>query len=332
MDNVDCRYGWGDHEPVVVASTDGMSRDEWLDLRRSGLGGSDAAPVLGLSRWKSPWEVYQDKKGRLPEVEPTEAMEWGVKLEQIVAEEFTLRTGLEARYEPVLLAHPDHPWMLANVDRFVGDDAILECKTSNARSGADWEEGPPFEAALQANHYLAVTGRQRAYVACLVGGNRFKWFALERDDDLIDMIIEQERAFWEDHIVADVAPEITERATDSAALGRMFQGGVEDPVLLPPGAAELLDERRKLKQYEKTLTEDLTRVENQIKEMLGDHEVGVDADGQVAVTWKRVTTTRFDLDAFRAEHPELVKKYMKPSTSRRFSQPAGKRQRTKAGI
>lgn len=321
METLERRYGFGDFEPVVVAHTAGMGRDEWLEHRTKGIGGSDAAPIAGLSRWCSPWEVFQDKTGRLPDKETTEQMEWGNKLEAVVGDEFALRTGLDVRHEPVLLAHPEYPWMLANVDRFVGDDAILECKTTDARRVQEWDDGPPFEAALQSNHYLAVTGRRRAYVACLIGGNKFAWHPLERDEELIEQIIELERDFWENHVLTDTAPDITERRTDREALSRMFKGVSESQTLLPPKAVDLLDERRRLKAAGKVITEDVTRLENQIKEMLGDNEIGLDAEGNVIVTWKRSAPMRLQQDEFKTNHPDLAAKYTRACPERRFYQP-----------
>ena len=153
---------------IVLADTEGMSRDEWLAHRRQGIGGSDVSALVGLSQWATPLSVWLEKTGvYVPEDSPSEAMEWGTLLEPVVADEFSRRSGIPTEPYRHLPAHPEHPWMLANVDRLIPDDpiegvhvaGIYEGKTTSPWQRKEWADGRvPDHAALQTHHYLAVTG------------------------------------------------------------------------------------------------------------------------------------------------------------------------------
>src|SRR5690554_2691682 len=168
---------------VIAANTLDMTREQWLEERRKGIGGSDAAAIAGLSRYRSPIQVYMDKLGLIEPPEENEAMYWGRKLEDIVAEEFSIRTGLKVRRRNAILQHPEYPFMLANVDRLiVGKNEGLECKTTSAYRADEWkDDGIPWEYAIQCYHYMAVTGYKAWWIAALIGGNQFIYKRIERD-------------------------------------------------------------------------------------------------------------------------------------------------------
>ena len=180
----------------VLATTENMPYADWLELRKQGIGGSDASVVCGISRYKSPVELWMNKTGQLPDQEAGEAAYWGTQLEPFVRAEFTKRTGIEVRTVNQLLQSEEHPFMLANLDGIcevpdVGT-CIFEAKTASAYKAGEWEDTIPDEYALQLAHYLAVTGYAGAYIAVLIGGNSFKWKFVERDEELISMLIELE--------------------------------------------------------------------------------------------------------------------------------------------
>jgi len=195
---------------VALARTDAISRAEWLALRRKGIGGSDAAKVLGLSRWGGPLTVYLDKTGILPpdDGEPSEAAYWGTALEDVVAREFARRTGLRVRRRNALCCHPDHPRMIANVDReIVGANKGLECKTVSAYKADEWRgDEVPDAYYLQCQHYMAVMGWESCFIAALIGGQRFVAKEIPRNDEEIRALIEAEMRFWAEHVEAGVPP------------------------------------------------------------------------------------------------------------------------------
>ncbi len=157
-------------------------RQEWLEKRRTGIGGSDIGAILGLSRYKGQLEVYCQKTGELPEQQTNELMFWGITNEDVVAREWARRLGKKVHRVNQTFQHPDHPWLIANIDRkVVGEQAILEVKTSHALNERRWDEdGIPLYYQAQVQHYLLVTGYTKAYLACLFGGNRLRSWELPR--------------------------------------------------------------------------------------------------------------------------------------------------------
>jgi len=196
--------------PNVLTSTKGMSRNDWLKQRRKGIGGSDAAKVLGISKWGGPLSVYMEKKGLYTPDEPGEAAYWGTVLEDVVAREFEKQSGLKVRRENKIFQHAEYPWMLANVDRrIVGANKGLECKTTSNFMGDEWKDDElPDAYYVQIQHYIAVMGWESCFVAVLIGGQRFVWKECVRNDSLILTIVEKEREFWLDHFEKDVPPSI----------------------------------------------------------------------------------------------------------------------------
>ncbi|HHW14817.1 MAG TPA: YqaJ viral recombinase family protein, partial [Firmicutes bacterium] len=138
-----------------------MAREAWLAERRRGIGGSDAAAIAGLSKWRSPMAVWLEKTGQVEPEEPGEAALWGTKLEDVVARHFAEATGFKVQRCNAILQHPERPWMLANIDRYVLDPArgrgLLEVKTTNAWNHDASEDKAPDHYLIQVHHYLAVT-------------------------------------------------------------------------------------------------------------------------------------------------------------------------------
>lgn len=303
----------------VLISTKNMERDEWLEWRRKGIGGSDAAAIAGLSRYKSPLAVWLEKTGQIEPEEPGEAAYWGTILEDIVAQEFAKRTGMKVRRRNAILKHPQHEWMIANVDRMlVGASEGLECKTTSAFSAKEWEgDEVPTPYIIQVQHYMAVTGAKAWWLAVLIGGQRFVHKRIERDDELIQQLIEIERDFWENHVVPCVPPEMDGSTASTELLKRMYPEGKPNTINLPSEAGELIETLDLLNEELKALEIRKAECENRLKAMLGENEVG--RFGERLVTWKNIVTNRFDSKAFAKDHPELYEKYLKKSQYRRFS-------------
>lgn len=176
----------------VFAKTKDMPKAEWLRLRRNGIGGSDAAAIMGLSPWRTAMDVWLEKTGEFTEDESqdNEKMYWGTALEDVVAREFMTRTGLKVRRRNAILQHRKHHFMIANVDRLViGHKAGLECKTTGQYSADDWTMGVPDYYIPQVQHYMAVTGYDTWYVAVLIGGQEYKHYEVPRDDGFIREVL-----------------------------------------------------------------------------------------------------------------------------------------------
>ena len=278
----------------ILASTENMAYEDWLEYRKHGIGGSDASVVCGISRYKSPVELWMEKTDQLPSQEAGEAAYWGSQLEALVRAEFTKRTGIEVNQIKQLLQSGEHPFMLANLDGIcevpdVGT-CIFEAKTASAFKADEWEDTIPDEYQLQVQHYMAVTGCAGAYIAVLIGGNAFRWKFIERDEELISMLIELESAFW--NHVQDVTPPPLDGSEASAKfLSERFPNSVpKSQIELPDTAAELLAQYNKACEQLEAVTERKQKAENLLKEMLGENEIGT--SGERIITWKSISQPR----------------------------------------
>ena len=183
-----------------------MSHEEWLALRKTGLGGSDAGAVCGLNPYSSPMKVFRDKTTEETEEPDSEAVRIGHDLEQYVAERFMEATGLKVRKSNFMYRSREHPFMIADVDRLVvGEDAGLECKTASAYNADKWKDGNiPLHYMMQCYHYMAVTGKRAWYIAAVILGQGFVWHKLTWADRLIQRLVEAEGNFWNGYVAAGI--------------------------------------------------------------------------------------------------------------------------------
>lgn len=213
-----------------LVSTKELPREDWLAIRKQGIGSSDAAAAVGLNPYKSQLELWLEKTGRdagMPKADPRDEespMYWGNVLEPIVAWHYSKRTKNKVRRINAVLQHSELPWMLANIDREVigADDVqILECKTAGINGARLWKEGVPEYVQLQVMHQLAVTGKQAADVAVLLGGQTLEIHRIERDVQMIARLIELERQFWH-YVESDTPPPADGTASAEAALRCLY--------------------------------------------------------------------------------------------------------------
>ena len=305
----------------ILASTADLPYEDWLEYRKQGIGGSDASVVCGINRYKSPVELWMEKTNQLPYQEAGEAAYWGTQLEAIVRSEFTKRTGIEVETVKQLLQSADNPFMLANVDGVCEHPdfgtCIFEAKTATAYKTGEWEDAVPDEYALQIQHYMAVTGCKAAYIAVLIGGNTFKWKLVERDDELISMLIPFEAVFWQ-HVQNLTPPPLDGSEASKQFLSERFPNSVpQSQIALPPSAAELLAQYDEACEQLDIATERKQKAENLLKQMLGENESGT--VGDKIITWKSVSQERLDSKTLKAEHPTLYQKYTNKISYRRFT-------------
>lgn len=305
----------------VLASTKDMPYADWVEYRKKGIGGSDASVVCGISRYKSPVELWLDKTNQLPYEEAGEAAYWGTQLEALVRAEFTKRTGIEVQLVRQFLQSEEHPFMLANLDGICEHPdygpCVFEAKTASAYKTGEWEDTIPDEYQLQIQHYMAVTGYRAAYVAVLIGGNTFRWKLVERDEELIDMLISFESAFWR-HVQSMTPPPPDGSDASAKFLAERFPNSVpKSQITLPSTAGRLLEQYDEACEQLDAATERKQKVENLLKQMMGENEIGTTA-GRI-ITWKSVSQERLDSKTLKAEHPTLYNKYANKISYRRFS-------------
>lgn len=271
-----------------MVDTRNLERDEWLEWRRKGIGGSDVAAICGMSRYTSPVTVYLDKIGELPPKEDNPRMKAGRILEPVIADWFQEETGYKVMKRNAMFQHRKYPFMLANIDRWVaGENAGLEIKNTGEYSRNDWFEGNeeiiPTEYQLQANHYMAVTGAERWFVAVLIGGWDFQWRVIYRNETIIKSLIEIESNFWNNHVLAKVPPPFT--AQDTENLSVMYPESqpthIEISEVYYELVKELLDSKKALDKA-KVRHED---ARNKVKGLMGENELAY-WQGEKFVSWK----------------------------------------------
>lgn len=304
----------------AIVSTENLPYEDWLEYRKNGIGGSDASVVCDVNRYKSQVELWLEKTNRLAPQEAGEPAYWGTQLENLVRSEFTKRTGIEVKPVKQILQSEEHPFMQANLDGVCTDpnygDCIFEAKTASAFKASEWENSIPDEYMLQIQHYMAVTGFKAAYIAVLIGGNTFRWRLVERDEELIAMLIQLESEFW-DCVKNDTPPSLDGSEATAKFLAEKFTESKKAQIDLPDGAVELIQKYETASEQLSAITEQKRLVENLLKEMLGENEVGI--IGKNVVTWKSISQERLDSKALKSENPEIYRKYATTTNYRRFS-------------
>lgn len=304
----------------VMISTSSLNHQEWLAQRNKGIGGSDIAAICGLNHWRSPMDVYLEKTGEASEQDENEAMYWGNVLEEVVAQEFFKRTGMKVRRRNAILQHAEFPFMLANVDRLIiGHKEGLECKTTSEYKKTAWtEDAIPDAYFLQCQWYMGVTGYQAWWIAVLIGGNKFVYQKIERDEELIQQLISIGKDFWENHVMKQIPPEWDGSEASQKLLSKMYPNSKPNASIeLPTDTAEFIEKLDEVKSSIKELESLKNTYENKVKSYLGENEIGFIRDKKV--TWKSYVTNRFDTKRFKSDYPDLYEKYINESSSRRFS-------------
>ena len=207
---------------VVLQSA---SRSRWLARRRRGITATDAAALLGYHPWRTPLAIWLDKVSP-DEDEPTFAMLRGRALEPVLADEYAARSGAIVERPPLLVAHPDHPLLLASLDRLAHDEhgtRVLEVKTEHDRDRARewWDGATPDYYAAQVLWQLAVTGMDEGVIFADVLG-RFETRLIHRDPDWEADAIPRLLDWWDRHVLAHEPPPL-DPYRDYVLLSRVWQ-------------------------------------------------------------------------------------------------------------
>ena len=252
---------------------------EAKEARKQYIGGSDAAAILGISRYKTPLQVWAIKTGEIvpPDIDDVVAVKLGKKLEQTVAEFFEDATGKKLARVNNTIYHPDYPFLAANIDRrVIGEEAGFEAKTTNQFKQSEWEkEEIPVEYLIQCIHCMAVTGWPVWYIAVLIGNQKFLWKKIERQNKVIDDLVKKEVAFWNNFVVPKIMPmQIT--SEDSSILYVLFPHAAEESVIeLGDDASKICESLDSMKADYNVLEKEIDAQENTLKAMLKTYETGV---------------------------------------------------------
>jgi len=313
-----------------------LSEADWHEWRRKGIGGSDLAAIMGLSPWATARDIFRKKKGIKGALDDEADREnWVAKkvghlLEPLVAEIFAHQTGFVPFEVRKMFAHPDYPYMLANVDFFFtlpdGRTAILECKTSNSHAKEKWDDDAvPLNYELQCRHYMAVMDVDVVFIACLYGNNEndFVWRRIERDMDFEADIIAAEKDFWTNYVLPGIEPPYTENGdlvlrSIRNHFGRadVSAGEVELPVHMADSLSEYLSAKAQKSVAEKTvavLKEKMEKAQAVFVEGLGTSCKAVcrAGDEEFIITYNPVMMDEVDKDGLKANHPDVYDKYIK---------------------
>lgn len=283
--------------------------------RRKYIGGSDIAAVMGMSRWKTPLKLWLEKTGDCEPVDlsKVEAVQLGSELEEFVAQKFSKETGKQVRKQSKMYVHKDYPFMAAHVDRLItGTDEILECKTCGSHKKDEWEgEEIPQEYVLQVIWYLGITGKKKAYIAVLIGGQSFKYKMIEFDKELFETMAAMAKDFW-NCVQTKTPPALT--PDDNTLLSEIFAKPNEE-IIENQDIEEKVTKLQQVKDDISALETEQKMLEAEIKNVIGDH-FGV-LTQKFKVTWGKYEKTSVNTNLLKTDG--LYDKYSQKTSYRKLN-------------
>lgn len=294
-------------------------REKWLELRRQGIGGSDAGVVVGVNPWKNRFQLWMEKTGQAGESELTEEqaerMEWGNRMEPVIADWFEAKTGKKLRRCGMIRSN-EHPFMFADVDRLVvGENAIVEIKTTSAFNKDEWEgDKLPDSYYCQIQHYMAVGGYDMCYVVCLLGGQQAVIREVARNEEDIAVLIEEEGKFWNDFVVTKAIPEVDASEGCKKLLEKLYPGGEKEALQMGGEWEAVCQEIEQMQDQIKQLNSFIDEKKNKLRLQLGNYENG--ECGDYKISFGKITRKSFDSKGFAVDYPDLVNTYTRTSEFR----------------
>lgn len=297
-----------------------MLTDTQKIQRRLGIGGSDAAAICGLSKYKTPLQVYYEKVDHSYEVPENDAMYWGNAHESTVAKEYSKRTGKELIFPKQTFIHNDFDFIRGNIDgKIKGESALLECKTTESYDLSEWGEPGtdefPTEYILQCAHYSMITRADYVDLAVLIGLSDFRIYRYTRNEKIERNLLEQEKTFWEEHVLKKVPPE---PITLEDVSMRWKQHKENDYAMANDAIEYKIESLKIIKQQIKDAELRKEEIELFIKTFIKDSEGLKNEDGKVLATWKTQEANRLDTNLLKIEQVDIFKQYTKKSSSRVF--------------
>lgn len=332
------------YTPNVIVETTGLTEEEWLNYRKRGIGGSDAAVVLGLSPFRTARDLFYDKIGEelaIKEEDNWVAKKYGHLLEDLVAEIFAFKTGLRVYKINKMFSHPLHPFMLADIDYFVEmpdkSTSILECKTTGHHSKDKWDDGAvPINYEMQGRHYMSVMNLNKVFYACLYGNNEndFIYRYIDRDLDYEADLIEQEQYFWEEYVLPKIEPPYTEDGDLVLKSIRRYHGEADKKagsLKLDRSFVPNIEQFLKLREEKLALDHKAAAIEEQMKKLYAPivDKMGIACTAlcqagktEYTVTYSptyRTTINKENLSKLQLSHPLVYDQYVTTSECRKFS-------------
>lgn len=299
------------------------NKEEWLKERKTYIGGSDLGSILGINNFRTELDVYFEKTSEgVAEESTNPPAYWGTVLEDVVAQEYSRRTGFKIEKPAGLIRHSEYPFIACNLDYWVidneGNSHILECKTANQAKVTCWgEEGSnqiPESYLYQVAYYAAITGATRVDIAVLIGGQDFRIYRYDKDEIMESKLIRAAKKFWNNYVLAGVPPK--PRTQEDTAKLYPKANGLEvraDDIVLTK--VQVLQD---LKAREKTLAEEIKELQLHIKNYMQDGELLVGEEGECYVTWKNSKgRTSLDTNKLKGKYSDIYQECLKVSDGHR---------------
>jgi len=293
-----------------------MDRGLWLQSRKAGIGGSDAPAIMGLSAYKTPLQVFMEKRGEVDNsFYDNDVLEWGRRLEPVIRQKYCDITGLEVAVPQEIIRHPDHDFIIGTPDG-LAVDRVVEIKTANSMDG--WgEEGTdqiPLNYLVQVQHYMMITGLPVADIAVLFPFANFKIYSAVADLELHALMVAKEFDFWHNNVLQGVAPDPV--SSEDARI--MFPKSTAGIITGGPEMVELHARLKALKEQEKDIEAQIEQAKTEVMAFIGEKDTVADRDGRQLFTWKSTKPgEKFEKDKFKAEMPEVYRKYITTSAPQR---------------
>lgn len=301
-----------------LINTKEISHEQWLELRRKSLGGSDSAICVNMNPYGSLLSLYADKMGLSKSKDDNEAMRIGRDLEQYVAERFMEQTGKKVRNDAFMYLDDEYDFISANIDRkVVGENAGLEAKTMGSFNGYNFENGDvPSHYYVQCQHYCMVLGLDLMYLAILVLQRGLYVIEIKRDDDFIKSLREAEISFWKTYVEPGKMPDADGSEAAWETLKEIYPDTVPESEISIAGLDRLVTDYKAMNDLACEYDEKAEEIKSRICQKLGKNEIGNGIE--YGVSWKKQSRTYFDSSRFKSDYPELWKKYQNPRSYRVF--------------
>lgn len=294
---------------------------DFLSIRQTGIGGSDIGAILGVSRFKSVLDIYESKVNPIEEVEHNELFYWGHKLEDVIIDRFVEETGFGnvVRHPPVMRDKYNH-WALAHADALIQNDnnetvGILEIKTASAFNSKAWStddgDSIPIEYSAQVQWYMGIYGVDVAYVAVLIGGNKYRQYKIVADKELFNLMLSRAAEFWRNHVLKNIPPE----PKNSKEIERLFKIDDGQSVEASTAVVVAYNDLKELKLKEKMLKEEIENLEFFLKKSIGTN-AQMNLNGECLYSWRTSIRNSFNTRAFKEAYPDLHKQFTKPTEIR----------------
>lgn len=294
-----------------------MLTESQLKDRKTGIGGSDAAAVCGMSKWKTPVDIFIDKTSEdVGEGINNRFTYWGSRLESVLIEEYIKQSGINVKTDNPVIRHPKNNFMLANIDGMAEDGAIIECKTASFSDG--WGDAGtdeiPDEYLIQCAHYAVIYDAPRVDIAVLIGGNDFRIYTYNRNHVMEGILVKRETEFWNDFVLKNTPPPSL-RKDDFSKLIKKTSGNFKNA---GDSVISLISMVSNIKKQIKDLEAQEESAVFSLKEIISDFDGLDDDSGNILATWKFQKQNRIDVNAIKNELPDVYNKYLKSSQTRVF--------------